>query len=623
MRFTTAALACNAACVGFATGFAKAPSQGVSRHSPKSATMRIGGPLRGLVQGAERAAQDEARRAGGRRFLAALHGVQGGAVGAEDSDASSDKKTDALSVAVAMDGGAKAPPAPKGFREGLKALIPTKSERKKLLPLGLMFFCILFNYTILRDTKDVLVVTAPGSGAEIIPFLKTYVNLPAAIAFTVLYSKMNNIMSPSQVFYACITPFLAFFASFAAFIYPARDSLHPHAAADYLLAHLPMAFAPLVSIFRNWTYAVFYTAAELWGSVVVSVLFWGLANQITTTKEAKKYYPLFGLGANVALIFSGQYVRFVSAFRASLPAHVDKWGASLKLLMGAVCALGVVIIGAHAHVQKNVMTDPECVAPEIGQPKSKTATSMGLAESAKYLAASPYIRNLAMLVIAYGMSINIVEVTWKGNLKRAFPDPNAYSAFMGNFSTATGSMTLIMMILGRFIFQRFGWTTAALVTPTVLALTGAGFFSLILFEGTFAPVLSFFGTTPLMAAVFVGAAQNILSKSAKYSLFDPCKEMAYINLDAEQKTKGKAAVDVIGNPLGKSGGSFIQQVLIVSLGSLAASTPYLAAILVGIVGVWLTSAKSLGSMIKEVEDKEDAAALAKGKKTASPGVVAA
>ena len=41
------------------------------------------------------------------------------------------------------------------------------------LPLGAMFFFILFNYTILRDTKDVLVVTAPGSGAEIIPFLKT------------------------------------------------------------------------------------------------------------------------------------------------------------------------------------------------------------------------------------------------------------------------------------------------------------------------------------------------------------------------------------------------------------------------------------------------------------------
>lgn len=61
---------------------------------------------------------------------------------------------------------------------------------------------------------------------------------------------------------------------------------------------------------------------------------WPRRFKITTTKEAKKYYPLFGLGANVALIFSGQYVRLVSAFRASLPAHVDKWGVSLKLLMG-------------------------------------------------------------------------------------------------------------------------------------------------------------------------------------------------------------------------------------------------------------------------------------------------
>lgn len=48
-----------------------------------------------------------------------------------------------------------------------------------------------------------------------------------------------------------------------------------------------------------------------------------------------------------------------------------------------------------------------------------------------------------------------------------------------------------------------------------------------------APTLKALGLTPLMAAVLVGAAQNVFSKSAKYSLFDPCKEMAYIPLDDE------------------------------------------------------------------------------------------
>lgn len=184
------------------------------------------------------------------------------------------------------------------------------------------------------------------------------------------------------------------------------------------------------------------------------------------------------------------------------------------------------------------------------------------------------------------------------------------------------AVTLVMMLLGRSIFQKYGWGVAALITPITLLATGVAFFSLIIFNGAhgavratgdqahlthgrghpactthsfthspgfFSPVTAALGMTPLMLAVIIGAAQNVLSKSSKYSLFDPCKEMAYIPLDAEQKTKGKAAIDVIGNPLGKSGGSFIQQILILVLGSLSASTPYLAGFIFLIVGgAWRT-----------------------------------
>ena len=107
----------------------------------------------------------------------------------------------------------------------------------------------------------------------------------------------------------------------------------------------------------------------------------------------------------------------------------------------------------------------------------------------------------------------------------------------------------------------------------MIGVTGLSFFALTIFSGMFEPLTAALGTTPLMLAVVVGAIQNILSKSSKYSLFDPCKEMAYIPLDQESKTKGKAAIDVVGNPLGKSGGALIQQVLIFGVGSLAAATP--------------------------------------------------
>lgn len=195
------------------------------------------------------------------------------------------------------------------------------------------------------------------SGAEIIPFLKTYVNLPGAIGFTVLYSNLTNKFSRENVFYGVIGTFVAFFLFFAFGIYPNRAFLHPSLFIDSLAAALPAGFGPPLGIIRNWTYALFYTMAELWGSVVVSLMFWGFANEVTKVEEAKKYYPLFGLGANVALIFSGQYVRYVSNLRAgwaSIPGF-DTWGASLKMLMGAIGVSGACILACFRYLQTQVM----------------------------------------------------------------------------------------------------------------------------------------------------------------------------------------------------------------------------------------------------------------------------
>ncbi|XP_030525175.1 plastidic ATP/ADP-transporter-like [Rhodamnia argentea] len=469
---------------------------------------------------------------------------------------------------------------------------------KKIVPLGLMFFCILFNYTILRDTKDVLVVTAKGSSAEIIPFLKTWVNLPMAVGFMLWYTKLSNILSKEALFYSVIVPFIAFFGAFGFVLYPLSNYIHPQAFADKLLDTLGPRFLGPLAIMRIWSFCLFYVMAELWGSVVISVLFWGFANQITTVEEAKKFYPLFGLGANVALVFSGRTVKYFSNMRKNLGPGVDGWAISLKAMMTIVVVMGLAICGLYWWVNTFVPLPTR-------SKKKKEKPKMGTMESVKFLASSRYIRDLATLVVAYGISINLVEVTWKSKLKAQFPSPNEYSSFMGDFSSATGIMTFSMMLLSQYIFNKYGWGVAAKITPTVLLLTGIGFFSLILFGDPLAPALAKFGMTPLLAAVYVGALQNIFSKSAKYSLFDPCKEMAYIPLDEDTKVKGKAAIDVVCNPLGKSGGALIQQFMILTFGSLANSTPYLGGILLVIVLAWLAAARSLETQFNALRQEEE------------------
>lgn len=480
-------------------------------------------------------------------------------------------------------------------------------ELKKVLPMLLMFFFISFNYTVLRDTKDTLVVTAPGSGAEAIPFIKVWLVVPAAVLFMLVYAKLSNILSKQALFYATLMPFIIFFGLFALLFYPMKDSLHPTVLADRLQEYLPQGLYGLAAIFRNWTYAIFYVLAELWGSVMLSLVFWGFANEITRVKEAKRFYALFGIGANLALLVSGPAIVYVSDIRRKLPADVDAWGVSINYLMTMVVISGFLVMACYYWINKKVLTDPRFYeASETKGPK-KSKPKMSLKESFLFLSKSKYIGCLAILVIAYGICINLVEVTWKNQLKLQYPNANDYSTFMGYFSTITGFITVLMMLfVGGNVIRKFGWGVAAQITPVVLLITGIAFFIFVLFNENLSGLIAGLGTTPLMLAVIFGAAQNIMSKSAKYSLFDPTKEIAYIPLDPESKVKGKAAIDVVGARLGKSGGSLVQQGLLIGLGSIAAMTPYVAAVLVVIIGAWIIAVRALNKQFVKISADKDA-----------------
>ncbi len=153
-------------------------------------------------------------------------------------------------------------------------------ELKKFLPMGLMMLCILFNYTVLRDTKDALVVLAPAGGAETISFLKLYGVTPSAILFMVIFVKMANALTRENLFYTIIIPFLVFFACFAWIIYPNRYALHMGLETIQSLQVTYPNFHYVFPVIGNWSFSIFYILSELWGSVILSMLFWQFANEM-------------------------------------------------------------------------------------------------------------------------------------------------------------------------------------------------------------------------------------------------------------------------------------------------------------------------------------------------------
>merc|ERR1712000_233279 len=227
----------------------------------------------------------------------------------------------------------------------------------------------------------------------------------------------------------------------------------------------------------------------------------------------------------------------------------------------------------------------------------KKKSKMGFLDGMKIVFASSYLAYLAIIVIAYGISINLVEVTWKSQMKLQFPDAAEYVKIMGIFSMTTGGTTIILMIVGANILRRLGWFISAIITPVVMLITGSLFFAFIIFKDSTTSFLATVNLTPVLMAVIIGWSQNVITKGAKYSLFDPTKEMSYIPLSSDLRIQGKAAVNGVGGRLGKSGGGIIQQIFLLSiLGSTQITiAPYIAIVLMIIVIMWLYGVTKLNA----------------------------
>ncbi len=474
-----------------------------------------------------------------------------------------------------------------------------RCELPKFLTITLMMFCILGIQNLIRAMKDSVINTMIGT--ETISFLKFWGVLPAAFLVTIIYVKLVSIMKGENIFYLIMSVFIGFFLLFAFYLFPNHQSLHLDVEiAQNLVMDYPN-FKWFILLLSNWSFSLFYVIAELWPNAIFALLFWQFVNKITTVDESKRFYPLFGLLGQTGLYLSGQFLINLPAMNDYFTKLLVLKGStsviSIQLVITVVAVLGIIGLASFWVLNHRILDISTTENLQFRVKKNQ----MTLKESWKMVTESRYIRLVAILLICYGFAINLVEGPWKAESAKIYKTPTEFAAFVGNYLSYTGILTIIFVLLGSNIVRKLGWMAAAIITPIMVLVTGLTFFLITNFDPiAMLMMVSFSFTDPVMLAIIIGAIQNVLSKSSKYTLFDSTKEMSYVPLDEQLQTRGKAAADMIGVKLGKSSSALLQSMIFVILPAATYSSisPLLMCVFAVVCLVWIWAVVELNKEYK-------------------------
>ncbi|MFM8454979.1 MAG: Npt1/Npt2 family nucleotide transporter [Gammaproteobacteria bacterium] len=487
-----------------------------------------------------------------------------------------------------------------------------RAEHQRILPMLLVFFLIAFVYNLMRPSKTALLVNASGLlGAGIIPFLKLWVVLPGAFLITYIYTTLTKKLDRDAIFYITISFFIGYYMLFSSVFLPNAESLSLEKASNFLQAVLPEAMQGLSILVKHWYLSLFYLLSELWSSVVLAMLFWGFANEVTSIEEAKRFYGSFVLSANLSGIASGYLGKTCFTLEKPLPGlpYAHDLVMQSVFLVTIVCFVsGLVIMALYKHIvwqNKNLLGNKF----QLKEKKAK----IGFIEAAESIVKSKYLLCIALMVIAYNIIYNLSEVIWADQIQHAAQgrhDQMTHKMYDVSLWTGLVSTFLAIFVCGNAL-QLFGWTRAALIAPVVWLLTG-----LCLFGTWFAgenSILAVFASSLNMSLMsFVSVLSSIqicLGRSTKYTVFDETKEIAFIPLSIKDKRRGKAIVDGVTGWIGRSGGALIYQILFFYLVGVQNVIPYVAIIFFAMLVLWIYCVLILGRKIQAHSELEESKAV--------------
>lgn len=442
-----------------------------------------------------------------------------------------------------------APTAPRGRLDralGVFAEVRAGEAGTALL-MALYVFLLLSAYYVIKPVREALILSSGGqgvSGAEI----KSYAAVGQAIVLSALVPLYSWTVArlARRVLIPLVTS--AFLLVLVAFYWGARSQL----------PHLGIAFFLFVGVFN----------------LMIVAQFWALANDIYTTEQGERLFPVVAVGASIGAVTGSQLTSWLIR-----PLGVP------QLILVSAALLGMTVL-------LNIWVEKRVDARGALSPSSKQVEKPASAQREGAFALvmkSPYLLLIGGLMFVSNL-VNTNGEFILGHLVETFAQTEGETnglgvsgtigKFYANFYAVVNAAGLILQLF--FVSRIVRWVG---VRGAILALP-------IIAMGSYLVI----ALLPILGAVrWLKIAEN----STDYSLNNTVRNALYLPLSYEEKFKAKQATDTIfvrGGDVASAG--------VVALGaSLGWLTAGFAWFNVAAVGLWLLFAVLIGRRYRRLSQR--------------------
>jgi ATP/ADP translocase/HEAT repeat protein len=264
----------------------------------------------------------------------------------------------------------------------------------------------------------------------------------------------------------------------------------------------------------DWLYPVLYVYVEVMGGLMM-IQFWTFANDIFTTREAKRLFGIVGSGGVVASILAG----------FSIVGVAKGIGTENLLFLCAALNAGCLIMVS--------LLSRSCRRELLQAMAGKTVTSKPISFSLDLgnIFSSRYLKSIAWLTILCIATVTIVDYQFKIVARYHYLNrEDQLSQFFGWFYGLCGIISLFVQLFvsGRLL-PRFGIIVALMLAPLTLGL-GSGLFLALPF---------------LFSATLIKGADNIL----RYTIHESSVQVLYAPVSGRFRGRTRAFIDGIIKPM--------------------------------------------------------------------------